>query len=128
MILKLFAKKHPRERGIYAVLKGTYSGEYIVFLRRVSSILNFIAFPDKKILQVPEKDFREGLEGKFIDFIQSLPKDVYSVVEEEAKRLNKVDGLRTAKKDNKPHKRSMGRAKNNNSRSREQNHKRSSLD
>lgn len=128
MIFKFLEKKHPKQRGIYAVLKGTYSGEYIVFLRKDSTFLEFISFPDKHILRVPEKDFKEGIDGNILEFIQSLPTGVYSVVEEEAKRLNKKDGPSKANKNYKPYKRSASRAKNNNISSRQQNYKGSSLD
>jgi hypothetical protein len=119
MILKFLSKKHPRPRGIYAVLKGTYSGEYVVFLKKVHVHLHFISFPDKQILIVPEKDFNEGLEGGVLDFIQTLPHSVYSVVEDEVKRLNIKDGSSTANKNHKPNKRSTSRAKNYNISSRQ---------
>lgn len=113
-MFKLF-EKHPKNRAIYAVLKGTYSGEYMVFLKKANTIIELISLPDKHILKVPEKDFKEGIQNGIIDYIQTLPRSVYRVVEEEAKRLNTRDGFCKTNKNNKPHKRSASRAENNNS-------------
>jgi len=112
-MFRLF-EKHPKSRAIYAVLKGTYSGEYIVFLKKTNNIIELISFPDKYILKVPEKDFNEGIQSGVIDYIQTLPREVYSVVEDEAKRLNTKDGSSKANKNNKPYKRSTSGAENNN--------------
>jgi hypothetical protein len=96
---------HPVHNGIYAILKGTYSGQYIVFMEKNNENYNFLTLPDKGLLVVPVKSFDNGIENKIIDFIEKLPVKVFKVVESQYKRLNITDGHGRAKKDNKPDKR-----------------------
>lgn len=105
--------KHPQKRGIYAVLKGTYSGEYLVFIEEKKSEYTFISLPEKIILTVPKSSFDNGLKNKILDYIEKLPKSVYKVVELEYNSLNIKNGLRRTKEDNKPYKRINSRTENN---------------
>jgi hypothetical protein len=113
--MKFFNKlfKHPFKRGIYAILKGSYAGEYLVFVKEQDNTYTFFSLPGKVILTVPKDSFDNGFNNKILDFVERLPKSVYKVVESEYNSLNIKDGLRRTKKNNKPYKRSDSRAKNN---------------
>jgi hypothetical protein len=101
---------YPKARGIYAILKGTYSGQFMVFIKENIDEYVFLTLPDKKIQRVPADAFRRGMSNSIIEYIEKLPKKVYQVVEKEFLNINKTDGLCRAKENNKPNKRSISRA------------------
>lgn len=101
-------KEHPKKRGIYVVLGGTYSGEYLVYINSKPSFHIFLSLPSKAIREVPENSFTTGLKNKLVDFIEQLPYKVYNTVELEFNRINTKDGLSKSNKDNKPDKRTTG--------------------
>lgn len=111
LLNKLF--KHPFKRGIYAVLKGSYAGEYLVFVKEQEKTYTFLSLPGKIILTVPRDSFDNGFNNKILDYVERLPKSVFKVVESEYNSLNIKDGLRRTKKNNKPYKWSDSGAKNN---------------
>jgi len=100
--LKTLSKKHSfLEAGnIYCVLKGTYSGEYFIFLESKDSIHYFFSLPDKIVRQVPAESFKTGIQGGIIDFIERLPKKVFCVVENEYKSINNINGNCNSKENN----------------------------
>lgn len=104
--------KHPFKKGIYAVLKGTYSGEYLIYIKEQEKTYTFFSLPGKLILNVPKESFDNGFKNKIVDYVEKLPKDVYGVVESEYNSLNNKDGSRRTKKNNKPDKRINSRAEN----------------
>jgi hypothetical protein len=99
----------PKNRGIYAILKGTYSGQFVVFIKQTEQHYSFLTLPDKQELNVPVDAFQRGIKNNIIEFIEKLPKKIYFVVEQEYNKLNKDDGLRRTKENNKSHKRSTSR-------------------
>lgn len=107
-----FNKKHPVERGIYVILKGTYSGEFFVYISQTSTFFTFISLPDKIIRQVPTDSFNNGLKNKLVEFLEQLPLNIYNTVEHEYNLINNNNGHGNPKDYNKPNKRTTGSPKN----------------
>lgn len=84
----------PKNRGIYVVLRGTYSGEYLVFIKADGEDLKFYSIIDKTVHDMTIEIFQRGIKNNIIEFVQVLPQKVYSVVENEFKTINNKDGLR----------------------------------
>lgn len=99
-------EKHPKSRGIYVVLKGTYSGEFFVFINQTTTYINFISLPDKIKRIVPLESFYNGLANGVIEYLENLPVNVFKTVEEEYKNINTINEFRHSNKDNKSNKRS----------------------
>jgi len=104
--------KEPVNRGFYAVAGGTYGGDFLVFIKENNDSYDFITLPDKKPLEVPIDAFKRGIENRILDYITTLPKSVFSVVEMEYEKLNKHNGSSTTKADNKPDKRPTSNSQN----------------
>jgi hypothetical protein len=100
--LKTLSKKDNfLEKGnMYCVLKGTYSGEYFIFLESKNDTHYFLSLPDKIVRQVPTQSFKTGILGGVIDFIERLPKKVLSVIENEYKSINNINGNCNSKENN----------------------------
>jgi len=95
----------PVRRGFYAVMGGTYGGEFLVYIKENKDLYTFISLPEKKVLDVPKDAFKRGIDNKILDFIDTLPKRVFYTVENEYKQLNKINGTSTTKTNHKPDKR-----------------------
>jgi len=110
----MFFKKRflPTNRGFYAVLHGTYKGNFFVFIKQNITSCVCFTLPDKEVLTVPLNDFSKALSSGIIEFIEKLPKKVYTTVEEEFIKINKFNGYSRAQKNNKPDKRLTSRAQN----------------
>ena len=70
-------KEHPQQRYIYAVTKGAYLGELLVFMAKEHNSLSFLSLPDMKIHNIHHDKFKYGLKEGIVDVVEKLPKDVY---------------------------------------------------
>ena len=61
---------YPKARGISAILKGTYSGQFMVFIKENIDEYVFLTLPDKKIQRVPADAFRRGMSNSIIEYIE----------------------------------------------------------
>jgi len=70
----------PTERGMYAVNRGDFAGEFFVFIK-VNDNYNyeFLSLPKMLLRTVPISAFQNGVKHKIISFIEKLPKQVFSV-------------------------------------------------
>jgi len=77
---------HPQPRYIYAVTKGAYLGELLVYMENVNTIHNFLSLPDMKIREIPFDKFELGLQNSIVDVVEKLPKDVYATCQSQYKK------------------------------------------
>lgn len=108
-MLSIFKHDLPKPRGIYVILKGTLSGQFIVYIEEKNNNYIFLTLPDKNILEVPIDAFKRGIKNSILEYIEKLPRPVYCIVEKEFFNINKGNGLRRPKENNKPDKRSASR-------------------
>jgi hypothetical protein len=86
---------------MYCVLKGTYSGEYFIFMESKENEHYFFSLPDKIVRKVPFDSFLVGINGGVLDMVELLPKKVFSVVEKEYFLINNnINGNSNSKEDN----------------------------
>lgn len=74
---KLFKHKHYGK--IFAVTKGTYLGEMLVFIKEERDSFCFLSLPDCINRKIPKEKFDFGLENGILDFVQTSPVDVYKI-------------------------------------------------
>jgi hypothetical protein len=106
----LWSRRHPVNRGFYAVLYGSFKGSFFVVIKRLKDSVTILTLPEKEIHTVPILDFKAAAKDGILIFIKKLPRKVYKVVEQEFFLINNKDGLCGTKKNNKPNKRSSSRA------------------
>ena len=70
----------------YAVLGGDYIGEIFVYFLDDSLKFYFISIPKMEIRIVCKDKFQDGINAKILDFVNILPKNVYSVIEAHGKK------------------------------------------
>jgi hypothetical protein len=128
MFLKRKNLLEPEERGIYSVLKGTFSGEFFVYITKKENGFLFFSLPDFKERLVPSDSFVTGINCGVLEFIERLPKNIFQEVELQHKKINNSNGLRRTQENNKPYKRTASGAQNSNKQSGQQDGERSSLD
>jgi len=76
---KLFNREHPRERYIYAVTKGLYLGELLVYVGRYDTDYTFLSLPKMQNRIVPEDKFKFGIKEGIIEVVKKIPKNVYDI-------------------------------------------------
>lgn len=70
----------PVERGMYAVNKGDFAGEFFVYVKLGDSYnYEFLSLPKMLPRVVPAAAFQNGIKHGIISFIEKLPKQVFSV-------------------------------------------------
>tara|TARA_R100000005_G_C4957053_1_gene175215 strand:+ start:826 stop:1098 length:273 start_codon:yes stop_codon:yes gene_type:complete len=70
----------PKQRYLYAVKNGDYAGHFIAYISSFDDKHFFLTLPNNQKLEVPIKDFEEGLKNKLLDFVEKMPKNVWKVV------------------------------------------------
>lgn len=76
-MISFFKVKHPRKKTIYAVTKGTYLGELLVFIEEEDE-LKFLAIPNMNIRSIPKEKFELGLKEGIVEVVKKLPTYVYN--------------------------------------------------
>ena len=84
----------PKHKGIYAVIRGTYSGEYFVYMGPDNDNFKFYSIVDKKTHCMSLDVFQRGIKNNILDFVQILPHKVFDIVEKEFNAINNKNGLR----------------------------------
>lgn len=71
--------KHEHHRKIFAVTKGVFLGEMLVFIKEEGSNFCFLSLPSCENRKIPKEKFDFGIENGILDFVEKSPKDVYKV-------------------------------------------------
>jgi hypothetical protein len=74
---KLFKHKHHGK--IFAVTKGTYLGEMLVFIKEEKESYCFLSLPECTNRKILKEKFDFGVENGILDFVQASPANVYKV-------------------------------------------------
>jgi len=73
----LLNKKHPRQPFIYAVTRGDYLGELLVYAEQQNNDYVFLVLPEMKIRRIPVDKFEIGISDKIVDVVEKLPAYVH---------------------------------------------------
>ena len=73
-----FNKNLPTPKGIYAVEKGEFAGEFLIFIKNLSSgLYSFLSLPKVIKRDITTYNFNEWLNKKQIVFVEKLPSHIF---------------------------------------------------
>ncbi len=78
-IKNVLADNIPKRRVVYAVTKGDYIGEFLVYVEEIESVYCFLSLPDMHVRDIPKSDIVSGLQEGILDEVETLPRDVFSI-------------------------------------------------
>lgn len=75
---------------LYAVLYGTYTGHFLLFIRKRDKTVDALSIfglgmDNFEPLEIPEKDVIDGLDKKIIEPVKRIPKDLIQLLQAEWK-------------------------------------------
>tara|TARA_R100001163_G_scaffold728_6_gene1107 strand:- start:11308 stop:11580 length:273 start_codon:yes stop_codon:yes gene_type:complete len=70
----------PKPRYLYAIKNGDYAGHFCAFIYTTPEKHIFLTVPNNQKIEVPLKDFEDGLKEGIVDFVEVLPRHVYKVI------------------------------------------------
>lgn len=74
-----FTKTKPKRGAVYAVHKGTYLGSILIFVNydKLNDIYQFISIKNLENVDVPGKDFVEGIKNDLLRPVkEKIPKEI----------------------------------------------------
>jgi len=80
--------KNPKPRYLYAIKNGDYAGHFCAYMLTTSEKYIFLTIPNNKKLEVPKKDFEDGIKKGIVSFVEVLPKKVYKVIKAQYESIN----------------------------------------
>lgn len=85
---RFFNINQPVVKGIYAVERGDYIGEFFVYIKTLKSGDHcFLSLPKMQKRIIPEKSFYNGIKNKIMVFVEKLPNPVYQLCRKQYERL-----------------------------------------
>lgn len=76
-------KPHPHKKTAYAVTKGAYLGEILIFICSSATHHCFLSIPSMVNRKIPKEKFDFGLNNGILEQVKSLPSNVYDTVEKQ---------------------------------------------
>ena len=95
--LKELLKNKEKTRACYAILHGSYKGDFIVYMSKTDKVWSFLRLPGMEPLDIPADVMQNALDKKIVDYIENLPKNIYKTCVEqynESKSKNNINRLK----------------------------------
>lgn len=70
----------PEKYKAYAVTRGTYLGEMLIWVEDVAETYGFISVPKNINRIIPKDKFKFGIENEILDVVDTIPEGVYSIL------------------------------------------------
>ena len=70
----------PEKYKAYAVTRGTYVGEMLIWMESVTEDHCFISLPKNINRVIPQDKFKLGIECNILDIADTIPANVYEVL------------------------------------------------
>lgn len=70
----------PEKYKAYAVTRGTYVGEMLIWVETVGTNHFFISVPKNINRMVPAEKFKFGIENEILDIADTIPTNVYNML------------------------------------------------
>jgi len=70
----------PQLRQSFAVKRGRYAGEIMIFIEKTNHRYTFLSIPVMKNRYIPTDKFESGWQNGIIEFVEVIPADVYKTV------------------------------------------------
>lgn len=72
--------KSPEFRDVFAVVKGSYIGEMLILVDKKHDDYCFLSVPKNINRNIPIDNFLYGVKRKIVEFVETLPEEVYNVI------------------------------------------------
>lgn len=90
MKFNLFKKKKLKEGDVYAVQTGDFVGQLFNFIKKDGDEYVFLSVPEIKIQRVPIEKFDFAKEHEIIEYIETLPRNIFKVIKAQYEELSKT--------------------------------------
>lgn len=70
----------PEKYKAYAVTRGTYLGEMLIWVENVAEDYGFISVPKNINRLIPKDKFKFGIETEILDIVDTIPENVYKIL------------------------------------------------
>ena len=70
----------PEKYKAYAVTRGTYVGEMLIWIETNDTTHHFISIPKNINRSVPQDKFKFGIENEIIDVADTIPANIYDIL------------------------------------------------
>ena len=70
-----------KKKQTYAVQTGDYVGQMFIVCEVVKEGIGCLSVPDMKNIIVPTDKWTHGISSKIIEYVETLPKEVYLIAE-----------------------------------------------
>ena len=82
------------KREVYAVQTGDYVGQMFTIVEHSKDFIGCLALPLMENIKVPKESFEKGRNNHIIKFVETVPRDVYSVIEAQYKKNEDLNNRR----------------------------------
>ena len=73
-------------RQSFAVKRGIYAGEIMIFVEKTENHYNFLSIPVMQNRRIPTDKFESGWNNGIIEFVEIIPAEVYETVNQQFKK------------------------------------------
>lgn len=87
-----FLKQKIKKGDLYAVQAGDFVGQFFNFIKKDGDDYVFLSTPLMEIQRVPKEKFDFATENGIIEYIENLPKNIFSVIQAEYEHQSKKNG------------------------------------
>jgi len=94
MIFNIFSKRI-KKGDVYAVQIGDYVGQFFNFIKKQDDQYVFLSTPDIKIVKVPTNKFDFAINNDIVEYVETLPRNIFKVVKAQYDQLSKTDDENT---------------------------------
>ena len=70
----------PQPRQSFAIKRGIYAGEIMIFIEKTKDIYGFLSIPVMKNRYIPIDKFESGWKYGIIEFVEIIPSDIHKTV------------------------------------------------
>ena len=87
-----FLKQKIKKGDVYAVQAGDFVGQFLNFIKKDGDEYVFLSTPLMEIRRVPKEKFDFAQIQGIIEYVENLPKNIFSVIEAEYRYQSKKNG------------------------------------
>jgi hypothetical protein len=93
MIFNIFDKM--KKGSVYAVQTGDYVGQFFNYVGRDGNNYFFLSTPTVEIVKVPKEKFDFALDNGIIEYVETLPRNIFKVIKAQYQQLSETNGKNT---------------------------------
>jgi hypothetical protein len=84
-----------KKGSVYAVQVGDYVGQFFNYVKKDDSNYFFLSTPNVEIVKVPKEKFDFALNNGIIEYVETLPRNIFKVIKAQYQQLSETNGKNT---------------------------------